>query len=106
MDLDASRPVARPKAGNHAGETIPAVSFPYRISATDPEVLLVAGRTVRCDCDWYLELRWSSGGRSGAVRIDDGGRPFRTSALGDGPVYEYDYGARRWVSSLPTSRRP
>ncbi|WP_413470915.1 hypothetical protein [Streptomyces peucetius] len=106
MDLDASRPVARPKAGNDAGETIPAVSFPYRISATDPKVLLVAGRTVTCDCDWYPELRWSSGGRSGAVRIDDGGRPFRTSALGDGPVYEYDYGARRRVSSLPTSRRP
>jgi transcriptional regulator with XRE-family HTH domain len=105
VDLDTPRPVARPKAGNDAGEPIPAVSFPYRISAADPEVLLVAGRAVTCDCDWHLELRWSSGGRAGAVRIDDEGRPFRTSALGDGPVYAYDYGSRRWVSSLPTARR-
>jgi transcriptional regulator with XRE-family HTH domain len=106
VDLDTPRPVARPEAGNDAGEPIPAVSFPYRISAADPEVLLVSGRTVACDCDWHLELRWSSGGRTGTVRIDDEGRPFRTSALGDGPVYEYDYGSRRWVSSLPTARRP
>ncbi|MEW2632615.1 helix-turn-helix transcriptional regulator [Streptomyces sp. NPDC048389] len=106
VDLDRPRPVARPEAGNDAGVPIPAVSFPYRISATDPEVLLVSGRTVTCDCDWYLELRWSGGGRTGTVRIDDNGRPFRTSAPGGGPVYEYDYGSRRWVSSLPTSRRP
>lgn len=106
VELDGPRPVARPKTGNDAGEPIPAVSFPYRISAADPEVLLVAGRAVTCDCDWHLELRWSSGGRTGAVRIDDEGRPFRTSALGDGPVYAYDYGSRRWVSSLPTARRP
>jgi transcriptional regulator with XRE-family HTH domain len=106
VDLDTPRPVARPKAGNDAGEPIPAVSFPYRISAADPEVLLVAGRAVTCDCDWHLELRWSSGGRTGTVRIDDNGRPFRTSALGDGPVYAYDYGSRRWVSSSPTARKP
>ncbi|MFJ8074557.1 helix-turn-helix domain-containing protein [Streptomyces sp. NPDC096176] len=102
VDLDMPRPVAHAKAGNDAGEAIPAVSFPYRISATDPEVLLVTGRTVACDCDWYLQLRWSSGGRSGTVRIDDDGRPFRTSALTAGQMYDYDYGSRRWVSSPPT----
>ncbi|MFK4687575.1 transcriptional regulator [Streptomyces pristinaespiralis] len=106
VDLDMSRPVARSVAGNDAGEPIPAVSFPYRVSATDPEVLLVTGRTVRCDCEWYLQLRWSSGGRTGTVRIDDDGRPFRTSALADGAVHDYDYGSRRWVPSVPASRRP
>ncbi|QIP88904.1 helix-turn-helix domain-containing protein [Streptomyces sp. Tu 2975] len=106
VDLDRSRPVARSVAGNDAGEPIPAVSFPYRVSASDPELLLVTGRTVTCDCEWYLQLRWSSGGRTGTVRIDDGGRPFRTSALADGAVHEYDYGSRRWVPSVPASRRP
>lgn len=101
VDLDKARPVPRSVAGNDAGEPLPAVSFPYRISSAEPEVLLVTGRTVACDCDWYLQLRWSSGGRSGTVRIDDGGRPFRTSGLADGPVHEYDYGSRRWVSSSP-----
>lgn len=76
---------------------IPAVSFPYRVSVRDPEILLVTGRTVKCDCDWYLELEWSSGDRSGSVRIDDGGRPFRTSAVQGGPAYLYDTNTRRWV---------
>ncbi len=99
VDLDTSRPVARSKAGNDAGETIPAVSFPYKVSAEDPEILLVTGRTVACDCDWYLELEWTSGDRSGTVRIDDHGRPFRTSGFKGRPVYDYDSGSHRWISA-------
>ncbi|MEU3264513.1 helix-turn-helix domain-containing protein [Streptomyces bacillaris] len=97
VDLDRERPVARSVPGNDTGEPIPAVSFPYRVSASDPEVLLVTARAARCDCDWVAELRWSSGGRSGTVRIDDGGRPFRTSGAPGRPVHDYDHGAGRWV---------
>jgi hypothetical protein len=89
VDLDIPRPVARAVPGHDGENPIPAVSFPYRVSASDPEVLLVTGRTAGCDCDWYLELGWSSGGRSGTVRIDDGGRPFRTSGVAGLPRYEY-----------------
>ncbi|WP_327237934.1 helix-turn-helix domain-containing protein [Streptomyces sp. NBC_01317] len=102
IDLDASRPLARSKAGNDAGEPIPAVSFPYRVSATDPEILLATGRAVTCDCAWYLELEWSSGARSGTVRIDDHGKPFRTSGLRGRPAYEYDTGSHRWIPAEPT----
>ncbi|MFJ2648096.1 helix-turn-helix domain-containing protein [Streptomyces sp. NPDC087420] len=102
IDLDASRPVARSKAGNDAGEPIPAVSFPYKVSATDPEVLLATGRTVTCDCEWYLELEWSSGARSGTVRIDDQGKPFRTSSLRGRPAYDYDTGSHRWIPAEST----
>ncbi|MBT2426524.1 helix-turn-helix domain-containing protein [Streptomyces sp. ISL-112] len=98
VDLDAERPVARSVPGNDTGEPIAPVSFPYRVSASDPEVFLVTGRTARCDCDWVAELRWSGGGRSGTVRIDDGGRPFRTSGAPGRPAHDYDYGARRWVA--------
>ncbi|MFJ7327677.1 helix-turn-helix domain-containing protein [Streptomyces cyaneofuscatus] len=101
VDLDAERPVARSVPGNDTGEPIAPVSFPYRVSASDPEVLLVTGRAARCDCDWVAELRWSGGGRSGTVRIDDGGRPFRTSGAPGRPVHDYDYGARRWVAAEP-----
>ncbi len=101
VDLDAERPVARSVPGNDTGEPIAPVSFPYRVSASDPEVFLVTGRTARCDCDWVAELRWSGGGRSGTVRIDDGGRPFRTSGAPGRPVHDYDYGARRWVAAEP-----
>ncbi|WP_018487630.1 MULTISPECIES: helix-turn-helix domain-containing protein [unclassified Streptomyces] len=97
VDLDRERPVARSVPGNDTGEPIPAVSFPYRVSSSDPEVLLVTARAARCDCDWVAELRWSGGGRSGTVRIDDGGRPFRTSGAPGRPVHDYDHGAGRWV---------
>ncbi|OEV21629.1 DNA-binding protein, partial [Streptomyces nanshensis] len=97
VDLDRERPVARSVPGNDTGEPIPAVSFPYRVSASDPEVLLITARAARCDCDWVAELRWSGGGRSGTVRIDDGGRPFRTSGAPGRPVHDYDHGAGRWV---------
>ncbi|MFY0510883.1 helix-turn-helix domain-containing protein [Streptomyces anulatus] len=98
VDLDVPRPVARSVAGNDSGEPIEAVAFPYSVSVTDPEVLLITGRTVGCDCDWYAELTWSSGGRSGTVRVDDGGRPFRTSGVRGRPVLDYDTGSGRWVS--------
>ncbi|MGB9993385.1 helix-turn-helix domain-containing protein [Streptomyces pseudogriseolus] len=96
VDLDKDRPIARAVAGNDAGEPIAAVRMPYRVSATDPEVLMVTARTEGCDCRWYLELDWSSQGRAGTVRIDDRGRPFRTSAVEGLPHYEYDTLNRSW----------
>lgn len=69
--------------------------FPYRVSDRDPEVLLVTARTETCDCRWYLEVDWSSQGRTGTVRIDDEGRPFRTSGIKGLPRYWYS--AREWV---------
>jgi hypothetical protein len=100
VDLDQDRPVARSVAGADSEHTIPAVSMPYRVSAEDPEVLLVTARTENCDCDWYLELDWSSQGRTGTVRVDDHGRPFRTSGIKGLPRYWYgsnDAGERSWV---------
>ncbi|WP_285438044.1 transcriptional regulator [Streptomyces sp. ISL-98] len=101
VNLDAPRPVARSVAGfdGVAGTRIPAVSFPYTVTASDPEVLLVTSRTVNCDCYWYLELEWSSGARSGTVRISDNGRPFRTSGTKGMPRYEYAATDRRWITS-------
>ncbi|MFE6176320.1 helix-turn-helix domain-containing protein [Streptomyces sp. NPDC056464] len=97
VDLDKDRPIARPADGNDTGVTIPAMRLPYRVSAEDPEVLLVDARTVTCDCSWYLELDWSSQGRSGTVRIDDHGRPFRTTSTKGLANYAYDTSARAWV---------
>ncbi|MEU1802474.1 helix-turn-helix domain-containing protein [Streptomyces sp. NPDC019937] len=96
VDLDAARPQARPTDGNDAGKPIPAVRFPYRVSASDPEVLLVNARTAGCDCSWYLELEWTSGDRSGTARIDDDGAPFRTSGAKGRPAYIYDYAEGAW----------
>lgn len=97
VDLDKDRPIARPVDGNDTGTPIPAMRLPYRVSAEDPEVLLVDAQTESCDCSWYLELDWSSQGRTGTVRIDDHGRPFRTTSIEGLPSYGYDTSARKWV---------
>lgn len=100
VDLDKDRPIARSKPGNDGENVIPAVKMPYRVSSTDPEILLVTAETVTCDCNWYLELDWSSQGRTGTVRIDEQGKPFRTTGIKDLPRYWYGTdaaGQRAWV---------
>ncbi|MFE6910179.1 helix-turn-helix domain-containing protein [Streptomyces erythrochromogenes] len=96
VNLDAPRPLARPVAGNDAGNRLPAPAFPMRVSAAEPVVLRVAAATTGCDCDWSLDLRWSSPTGSGTLRIDDGGRPLRTSAATGRPVYGYALEQGRW----------
>ncbi|MEV0634459.1 helix-turn-helix transcriptional regulator [Streptomyces sp. NPDC050619] len=97
VNLDADRPIARSLPGGDSEGPIPAVQMPYRVSAEDPEVLLVTARTETCDCGWYLELDWSSQGRTGTIRIDDQGSPFRTSSIKGLPRYGYDTSARQWA---------
>ncbi|MET7436853.1 LacI family DNA-binding transcriptional regulator [Streptomyces sp. NPDC005568] len=99
-DLDADRPIVRSKNGADAGRVIPAAHFPYRVSAADPEVLLVDATTQTSDARWYLELDWSCQGRTGTVRIDDHGRPFRTTGIKKMAHFWYgtnDAGTRAWV---------
>ncbi|MFJ1732758.1 helix-turn-helix domain-containing protein [Streptomyces sp. NPDC088254] len=105
VNLDADRPLARPEDGADRGVTVPAVRFPYRVSAEDPEVLLVDGTTQAYDARWYLELDWSSQGRTGTIRIDDHGRPFHTTSIKGMPHYWYGTNTadeRAWV---PTDSR-
>ncbi|MFJ6481202.1 helix-turn-helix domain-containing protein [Streptomyces sp. NPDC091682] len=97
VNLDAPRPQARPVAGNDGGNTLPAPSFPLRVSAAEPAVLRVAAATTGCDCDWYLDLRWTGPSGSGTLRIDEGGRPLRTSAATGRPVYGYALEQGRWA---------
>ncbi|MFI6435339.1 helix-turn-helix domain-containing protein [Streptomyces sp. NPDC050759] len=100
VDLDKDRPIAHSQSGNDGENVIPAVRMPYRVSSEDPEVLLVTAETEGCDCSWYLELDWSSQGRTGTVRVDDNGRPFRTTAIKGLPRYWYGTntaGERAWV---------
>lgn len=96
VNLDAPRPLARPVAGNDAGEAIPAPAFPMRVSAAEPVVLRVETATTGCDCDWYLDLRWTGPAGSGTLRLDDGGSPWRTSAHSNRPVYGFATERSRW----------
>ncbi|MEU9135880.1 helix-turn-helix transcriptional regulator [Streptomyces sp. NPDC048404] len=89
VDLDMDRPIARPVPSDDDGTGSKTLSMPFQVSVKDPQVLMVDAQTESCDCRWYLELDWSSRGRTGTVRIDDEGNPFRTSGIKDLPQYWY-----------------
>ncbi|MFF3015124.1 helix-turn-helix domain-containing protein [Streptomyces sp. NPDC057939] len=97
VNLDAPRPLARPVTGNDAGDRIPAPVFPMQVSAARPVVLRVVAAATGCDCDWYLELRWSGPTGSGTLRLDDDGRPWRTSATVGRPEYGFASEQGRWT---------
>lgn len=87
-DLDAAHPSIVPKAGQRG--------VPYKVSQSDPEVLYITARASAHDVKWYVELQWSSGGRQGTIRIDDHGKPFRTSGSRGRPRYEFLVGGTQW----------
>ncbi|MFG2553926.1 helix-turn-helix domain-containing protein [Streptomyces sp. NPDC048581] len=88
VDLDAGRPAVSTKAGQR--------DFPYKVSESDPEVFYVFADARAHNVSWYLELDWSSGDQHGTVRIDDNGKPFRTSGNVGRPAYEYPLGSSEW----------
>ncbi|MEU1535605.1 helix-turn-helix domain-containing protein [Streptomyces fagopyri] len=93
VDLDAGRPVTAPRAGQR--------DFPYKVSESDPEVFYVFADAQAHDVSWYLELDWSSGSKSGTVRVDDRGKPFRTSGSVGRPAYDYPLGGSEWQPAAP-----
>ncbi|MEU4088660.1 transcriptional regulator [Streptomyces aureus] len=101
VHLDKRVPIARAVPGSRGDTILPARRLPYRVSVDDPEVLMVTAETEHCACDWYLDLDWSSQGRTGTIRIDDHGRPFRTAATAALPRYIYNGTDRRWVREDP-----
>ncbi|MCM1937578.1 helix-turn-helix domain-containing protein [Streptomyces sp. G3] len=84
VSLDLGTPTATPIGGQR--------DFPYSVSESDAEVFHVTAHTSGQDVRWYLELEWSSGGRHEVTRVDDHGRPFRTSASRDASYYAYPLG--------------
>ncbi|MEU9456009.1 helix-turn-helix transcriptional regulator [Streptomyces sp. NPDC048277] len=92
--LDAMRPSVVPEAGHQ--------NFPFKVSESDPEVLYVKADASAYSVGWYLELSWSSGSRHGTLRIDDKGRPFRTSGNNGRPAYEFPLGGEAWRAASST----
>ncbi|MFF3954760.1 helix-turn-helix domain-containing protein [Streptomyces sp. NPDC001890] len=98
VDLDDGRPSLTPVAGQNGDVRVPPKDFPFRVSSTDVEVFDLKVHVEGHDVSWYLELEWSSGGRTGMLRIDDGGKPFRTSSIQARPQYMYRYDTAQWVT--------
>ncbi|WP_253915293.1 hypothetical protein [Streptomyces mayonensis] len=88
VSLDLGTPLATPIGGQR--------DFPYSVTESDPEVFYVNAHTSGHDVSWYLELEWSSGDRHGTMRVDDHGKPFRTSASRDDSSYAWPLGGDGW----------
>ncbi|WP_308403040.1 helix-turn-helix transcriptional regulator [Streptomyces sp. BV286] len=88
VNLDAGRPDTSPKAGQR--------DFPYKVSESDPEVFYIFADARTHNVSWFLELDWSSGSESGSVRVDDQGKPFRTSGNVGRPAYDFPLGDSEW----------
>ncbi|MFE6871246.1 helix-turn-helix domain-containing protein [Kitasatospora sp. NPDC057692] len=99
VDLDAPAPraTAVPDREGTGGST--PSNFPYRVSATDPQVVNIDAGTAAQDVSWYLDLVWSSGDRQGRLRVDDHGRPFRTVGVRGADAYFYN--GRSWEQTEP-----
>ncbi|MEU8924291.1 helix-turn-helix transcriptional regulator [Kitasatospora sp. NPDC048545] len=89
IDLDRGSPTITVKGGQR--------DFPYKVSASDPEVFYVTAHTKAHDVRWDLTLDWSSGSRRGTVRVDSKGLPFRTSANVKRPGFDYPLGINEWI---------
>ncbi|GHH89359.1 helix-turn-helix domain-containing protein [Streptomyces capillispiralis] len=87
--LDAARPVVVPESGHR--------NFPFKVSQSDPEVFHISADASAYEVKWYLELKWSSGSRSGTLTVDDKGRPFRISGNNGRAAYEFPLGGEEWV---------
>ncbi|MEV4877371.1 helix-turn-helix domain-containing protein [Streptomyces cyaneofuscatus] len=99
-DLDSGHPVITPVPGTQGDRTLPARPFPFKVTSEDVEVFDLDMKTTGYDVTWYLELRWSSGGREGMLRIDDHGKPFRTSGMRGRPMYTYGNDEVKWEPYL------
>lgn len=86
-DLDSEPPsIVRSSAGPAAhvgadGLRVEEAKFPYRVTDTDIETLIVVGHTHMCDVRWTAELLWSNGKTSGSYRLTMDGEPFHTAAV-------------------------
>lgn len=97
VNLDADRPLAHPTPGQQGDSVVPAMDFPFKVSESDPQVLTIYAHVHTANVAWYLELDWSSGSRSGTVRIDNHGKPFQISGAKGRPIYDYEYDTSNWL---------
>jgi hypothetical protein len=104
--LDRHPPTVKAVPGERpSGKAVPAIDFPYKVSASEPEVLIIDAFAARCDCEWVLKLEWVSGDKSGVMIIDNHGEPFRTVSAGTRDFY-YNHPWKPksgWIRSNPPS---
>lgn len=73
-------------------------SYAVKLSEREIETFYIEARANECYCEWVLDFRLVVGGERQIVTIDDGGEPFRTSAIGEATPYIWEDGG--WQSGI------
>jgi hypothetical protein len=80
------------------------MSFPFKISSTDPEVFEVAVDSGHCDCTRYLELRRSYGDKTATIRSTKAA-PFHTAGIAYLTHYRYEGTAWKTYDPRPVASK-
>ncbi|MEV5956857.1 hypothetical protein AB0M11_24345 [Streptomyces sp. NPDC051987] len=106
VDLGSAAPYWVPSARLPKDVRADAIEFPYKVTADDPEPLMITVLTTGCDCTWYAELDWVDGTHTGHTLIKDHGRDFRTtSSAGLTSLNWPNTTSSPGVSHVPTASR-
>jgi hypothetical protein len=99
LSLDDATPAVAAKASDipELEDTKP-VEFPFKISQSDPEQLILYAHASDCDCTWRARIEWiDAEGQRGSTLIPPRGEPaLRLTALPEGtPEYSWEDGT--WI---------
>ncbi|MFB7470411.1 hypothetical protein [Kitasatospora sp. NPDC056184] len=89
IDLDSPQPRATYTSEDGA-------PFGFTVESGEIETFLISAKTERALYQWYLELDLVSGDKHTTVRVDNGGKNFRTAPVPATPLWSWDFQSR-WV---------
>lgn len=81
VNLDDLQPEAQPAPGKDSA-TAPA-DFPMKVSADDPEQVVLNVATVRHHVRFAVIVEWVSGGEAGSKTLDNDGQGYELTGPGD-----------------------
>ncbi|MER6361648.1 hypothetical protein [Kitasatospora sp. NPDC001527] len=91
IDLDSPQPRATYTSEDGA-------PFGFTVESGEIETFLISATAQQALYHWYLELDLVSGTKRTTVRVDDGGKSFRTAPLPAAPGWAWDYKST-WTST-------
>ncbi|BBC29780.1 hypothetical protein SGFS_010740 [Streptomyces graminofaciens] len=81
VDLDRERPPLKIVPDTKAESTSRELTnWSYAVKVGDAEKFVVTPQSTEYDTEFRILIPWNSGGHSGTLVVDDGGKPFRVTA--------------------------
>jgi hypothetical protein len=89
IDLDAAPVQISAVSSSHTldGTPLPMLTFPFKVSSTDPVEIHLSVSDLRCDCEFAVVIYWVDNGQFGQTIVDDGGSHFHVVPDGSYPTY-------------------